>query len=189
MSICPLWLFSFNLFCANNYICTSKIDWNRWKAGRNHSTWNNISLLSKYLELICNETAPRKWPSLLLKWSKDSLTLDSAVSSVTISNEDLNWCTGLLSMGVLIRGRKWQRIGHTLRKGDECIAGYAMQWEPAFWNFDPKFKLEFQSNMQGIQESRILRTCDSRVFQFHQSYTVILHPCKGSRNSMKVWSA
>lgn len=28
-----------------------------------------------------------------------------------------------------------------------------------------KFKLEFQLNMQAIQESRNLRTCDSGVFQ------------------------
>lgn len=29
----------------------------------------------------------------------------------------------------LTKGRKWQWIVDTLRKGDECIAGYAMQWD------------------------------------------------------------
>lgn len=37
---------------------------------------------------------------------------------------------GQISVNVLIRKSKWQRMGHTLRKGGNFAAGYAMQWKP-----------------------------------------------------------
>lgn len=35
-------------------------------------------------------------------------------------------------------GSAAQWIGHTLRKGDNCIAGYTMQWDPLFQHGRPK---------------------------------------------------
>lgn len=44
-----------------------------------------------------------------------------------IFDDDLIRRTGQLPVVVLFRGKKWQWIGRTFRKDDECIAGYAME--------------------------------------------------------------
>jgi len=47
-----------------------------------------------------------------------------------ISNEELWRRTREIEMSTQIRRRKWNWIGHTLRKGHEAIARKALDWNP-----------------------------------------------------------
>ena len=48
----------------------------------------------------------------------------------TIRNEDLWELTGIEKLDVMIRRRKWNWIGHTLRKPTEDIANQSLFWNP-----------------------------------------------------------
>ena len=48
----------------------------------------------------------------------------------TISNEDLWRTTKFEEMVVYIRRKKWNWIGHTLRKGNDDLAKQALDWNP-----------------------------------------------------------
>jgi len=47
-----------------------------------------------------------------------------------ISSEELWRKTGEIEMSTQIRRRKWNWIGHTLRKGHEAIERDALDWKP-----------------------------------------------------------
>jgi len=47
-----------------------------------------------------------------------------------ISNEELWWRTEETEMSAQIQRRKWNWIGHTLRKGNEAIEREALEWNP-----------------------------------------------------------
>jgi hypothetical protein len=46
-----------------------------------------------------------------------------------ISNEEF-WRTGKIEISMQIRRRKWNWIGHTLRKGHETVEREALDWNP-----------------------------------------------------------
>jgi hypothetical protein len=48
----------------------------------------------------------------------------------TISNEDLRTVTNQQSIDVQIKKRKWNGIGHTLRKPTEAVEKTALDWNP-----------------------------------------------------------
>jgi hypothetical protein len=47
-----------------------------------------------------------------------------------ISNEELRRRTKETEMSTQIKKRKWNWIGHTLRKGNEAIEREALDWNP-----------------------------------------------------------
>ena len=78
-------------------------------------TWKVTSTIVRKIQVFVNKCLKRivkiYWPN-------------------TIRNEDLWELTGIEKLDVMIRRRKWNWIGHTLRKLTEDIANQSLFWNP-----------------------------------------------------------
>lgn len=117
------------------------------------TTWKVTATITSKLQVFINRCLRR---ILRIFWPN------------TISNEDLWRKTGQVDIGTLIRRRKWEWIGHTLRKPDDNIAKKALRWNP----------ITQSGRTAGRPRQTWRRTVDAEVREHGYSWAELNHIAK-----------